>query len=60
MLTLALCGILAICVIKWYFTFKPYFDLQKKTNHCDWAAFKLIGCDAFSELWSLLCVEFCD
>lgn len=49
MLTLFLCGVAAFCAFKFYLTFKPYFDLQQKTRHCDWAAFRLIGCDAYSE-----------
>lgn len=32
-------------IVKIYIQYKPYWDVQRKTKHCDFANFKLIGCD---------------
>lgn len=36
-------------LLKSYFKFKPFFDLQKKTSHSDWAILKMINCNPSSE-----------
>lgn len=49
-------GILAALAVKYYFTLKPFFDLQKKVKHYDWGMWKLFGtncqsiCQKFREI----------
>lgn len=50
MLFFTLCLITVITYwVKWYVAHKPFFDLQKKTKHRNWASFKMFECNAESK-----------